>query len=115
MGSILRRQGHSRQSVHAYSRALTLLRELLDGKGGGRVLVEKAKRSCVELLAKTLNNLGEALLALGRCDAALLRLREAYAIKVVCRVPHTYHIYAIKVVCCLPHTYHTHTTYMPSR
>jgi len=34
MGSILRRQGHSKQSVHAYSRALTLLRELLDGGGG---------------------------------------------------------------------------------
>ena len=83
MGSILRRQGHIKPSVSTYSRALKLLRELLGGGagGGGKVLVENAKRSRVELLAKTLNNLGEALMALGRLDVALLRLGEAHAIK----------------------------------
>jgi tetratricopeptide (TPR) repeat protein len=91
MGSILRRQGHVKQSVAAYGRALKILRELLSASsggredggagGGGRVVVEQARRSRVELLAKTLNNLGEALMALGRLEAALLRLREAYSIK----------------------------------
>ena len=93
MGSILRRQGHIKQSVTAYSRALRLLRELLGGSsggigggsgsggGGGKFVVEQCKRSRVELLAKTLNNMGEALMALGKLDVALLRLREAHTIK----------------------------------
>jgi tetratricopeptide (TPR) repeat protein len=87
LGSILRRQGQIKQSVSVYSRALKILRELLGdssgGGGGGRckVLVAQAKRCVVELLAKTLNNIGEALLALGRLDAAMLRLEEARAIK----------------------------------
>jgi tetratricopeptide (TPR) repeat protein len=85
MGSILRRQGLIKPSVSTYSRALKLLRELLGGGagggGGGKGRGENAKRSRVELLAKTLNNLGEALMALGRLDVALLRLGEAHAIK----------------------------------
>eukprot|EP00293_Proteomonas_sulcata_P013827 CAMPEP_0184288498 /NCGR_PEP_ID=MMETSP1049-20130417/1022_1 /TAXON_ID=77928 /ORGANISM="Proteomonas sulcata, Strain CCMP704" /LENGTH=455 /DNA_ID=CAMNT_0026594925 /DNA_START=61 /DNA_END=1427 /DNA_ORIENTATION=- len=78
IGCLLRGAGELKQALTAFNRSLKLQRELL---GSDRVHISKTPRGVVELLAKTLNNIGEVYRTQGKLQPALARLTEALEMK----------------------------------
>mmetsp|Transcript_15186 Transcript_15186/g.51212 ORF Transcript_15186/g.51212 Transcript_15186/m.51212 type:complete len:725 (-) Transcript_15186:178-2352(-) len=80
MGNLFRKQGYLKPSISSYGRSLQIQRTLLQTSSGK--IKQATETGDLELLAKTLNNLGEAYHALGRLDEAKLRMTEALQIKI---------------------------------